>query len=140
MNDSTGAMQHFRMSPPRSGGGPEAALVLLYAEGFGALPPAYPLEKKPILMGRDPAADVSLPVTAVSRRHAEVRWERGAWVVRDLGSTNGTLVDGKRVDECALEANSELRVGDAIFKLVERAGAFYPGYGLDGRMRGEVNP
>lgn len=134
MNDaSTGAMQNFGASRAVPQTGPEAALVLLYAEGFGALRPAYGLSG-PTVLGRDQQADIFLPVQAVSRRHAELQRTRGRWVVRDLGSTNGTLVDGKRVDECALEENSELRVGDAIFKLVERGGSRYFGYQLDGKM------
>src|SRR6478609_6796058 len=136
MNDaSTGAMQHFRMTPKSGSGGPRAALVLLYAEGYGVLSSAYPLTG-PVVLGRDANNQVALPVPAVSRKHAEVRSERGQFMVRDLGSTNGTLLDGKRVQEAYLEANSELRVGDAIFKLVEEDGAEYQKYGLDGRMVG----
>jgi transcriptional regulator with GAF, ATPase, and Fis domain len=55
-------------------------------------------------------------------------------VVRDLASTNGTLVDGQRVEEAALEPNAELRVGDAIFKLVGVGGAAYSRYFIDGGM------
>lgn len=136
MNDaSTGAMQNFRMGPPARGTGPEPALVLLYAEGYGALPAAFPLGKKRVTIGRDASCALSLPVTAVSRQHAELVPEKDSYLVRDLGSTNGTLVDGKRVDEALLEANAELRVGDAIFKLTERGGAEYALYGLDGKMR-----
>lgn len=135
MNDaSTGAMQHFRMGPPRRGTGPEPALVLLYAEGYGALPAAFPLNKRTCTIGREASADFALPVTAVSRRHAEIVPHKGGYLVRDLGSTNGTLVDGKRIEEAVLEANAELRLGDAIFKMVERGGAEYALYGLDGRM------
>lgn len=138
MNDaSTGAMQHFRMTPKSGRGGPRAALVLLYAEGYGVLSSAYPLVG-PVVLGRDAHNQVALPVPAVSRKHAEVRSERGQFIVRDLGSTNGTLVDGKRVQEAPLEPNSELRVGDAIFKLVEEDGAEYQKYGLDGRMVGSA--
>ena len=127
-------MQNFRMTPETGRSGPRCALVLLYAEGYGAVAPAYPLTQT-VVLGRDAGVDIPLPVPAVSRRHAELRLERGAYVVRDLGSTNGTLVDGKRVDEATLEPNSELRVGDAIFKLVEAQGFEFARYGLDGQMR-----
>ncbi len=134
MNDaSTGAMQNFRMTPQTGRGGPRAALVLLYAEGYGVLKPAYPFSHS-VCLGRDASNDIPLPVPAVSRKHAELTTERGRFVVRDLGSTNGTLVDGKRVDEASLEANAELRLGDAIFKLVENDGFQFASYGLDGQM------
>ncbi len=136
MNDpSTGAMQNFRASGLPSIGGPEAGLVLLYAEGFHSLPPAFPLlAAQPVTLGRDAEADVSLPVSAVSRQHAQLFFSRGQWFVRDLGSTNGTLVDGQRVDEALVEPNAELRVGDAIFKFVDRGGFAYAAYSIDGRM------
>lgn len=133
---STGAMQNFNGNLPTGASGPEPGLVLLYAEGYGALPAAVVLGKKPVILGRDSAADIPLPVTAVSRRHAELSFSRGTYVVRDLGSTNGTLVDGQRVEEAALEPNAELRIGDVIFKLVERGAAQFLGYGLDGKMLG----
>lgn len=135
MNDaSTGAMQNFRGNLPSGASSPEAGLVLLYAEGYGALPAAFALGKKTVVLGRDADADIPLPVTAVSRRHAEISFSRGSYVVRDLDSTNGTLVDGHRVDEAALEPNAELRIGDVIFKLVERGATEFAAYGLDGRM------
>jgi len=135
MNDpSTGAMQNFRAAGPPGGGTHEAGLVLLYAEGFLALPAAFPLSPGPLVIGREDPADLVLPVSAVSRRHAEIRLQRGQWIVKDLGSTNGTLVDGQRITEAILEPNAELRIGDAIFKLVERGGRSYEAYGLDGRM------
>jgi len=135
MNDpSTGAMQNFRAAGPPGASSNEAGLVLLYAEGFLALPSAFPLAAGPLVIGREAPADLLLPVSAVSRRHAEIRQHRGQWLVRDLGSTNGTLVDGQRITEAFLEPNAELRVGDAIFKLVERGGRAYADYGLDGRM------
>jgi len=136
MNDaSTGAMQNFR-----SGGGapgasdPTAGLVVLYAEGFRAIPPVFVLDKKELVIGREPTVDLPLPVSAVSRRHAELRHDRGQWSVRDLGSRNGTLVDGQRIEEAPLEPLAELRIGDAIFKLVERGALGYGAYHLDGSM------
>ncbi len=44
----------------------------------------------------------------VSRRHAELRVEEDCWVLRDLGSSNGTWVNGRRVIE------SEVRPGDVV--------------------------
>lgn len=140
MNDaSTGAMQNFSGSSPGGTKSPVPGLVLLYAEGYGALPAAIPLSKKPLVLGRDSNSDIPLPVTAVSRRHAEISFSRGAFQVRDLGSTNGTLVDGQRVDEAQLEPNGELRLGDVIFKFVERGADEHAHYAIDGRLRDGVS-
>jgi transcriptional regulator with PAS, ATPase and Fis domain len=126
-------MQNFR-SPSGPGTDTKAGLLVLYAEGYRALPPIFLLDEKACTIGREEGCDLRLSVTAVSRRHAELSLERGQWIVRDLGSTNGTLVDGQRVTEHALEPETELRIGDAIFKLVERGAGAYADYLLDGRM------
>jgi transcriptional regulator with PAS, ATPase and Fis domain len=111
-------------------------LVLLYAGEHAALASAWPLPKGPTVIGRDEAADLMLPVSAVSRRHAEVRWEGGTFFVKDLGSRNGTLVNGHPVTESELEPLDELRVGDAILKLVAEGAEEFGRYRIDGGMVG----
>ena len=59
------------------------------------------------MLGRSRECDIRLPDANSSRRHAEIRHEDDAWWVVDLGSTNGTLVNGKR-------ASGRLRDGDVI--------------------------
>ncbi len=49
--------------------------------------------------------------SVVSARHAEIREEAGQWVLRDLGSTNGTFVDGERRSEAPLALNSVIQLG-----------------------------
>src|SRR3954469_4509151 len=61
------------------------------------------------LIGRSRECDVVLEDENVSRRHAEVRPSGGAWILRDLGSTNGVKVNGHRVDQA-----QSLRPGDSI--------------------------
>jgi diguanylate cyclase (GGDEF)-like protein len=75
---------------PRS----EAALTVLRGENAGAL---FVLERAEALIGRDPEADVAIPDERLSRRHALVLRESTGYAVEDLGSTNGTFVDGERV-------------------------------------------
>jgi transcriptional regulator of acetoin/glycerol metabolism len=117
----------------------DAALVLLYAEEFRALPGAWALpERGAVVLGRDPESEIPLDVAAVSRRHASVRVERGKATLTDLGSTNGTFVEGQRVQEMELEAGMEIRIGDAFFKYVEEPAAPYLPYRLDGELRGGV--
>jgi pSer/pThr/pTyr-binding forkhead associated (FHA) protein len=67
--------------------------------------------------GRHPKSDIFLDDITVSRRHAELlRRPDGRYVVRDVGSLNGTYVNRERVDEAELEDGDELQVG--MFKLV----------------------
>ncbi|NGO74962.1 FHA domain-containing protein [Streptomyces sp. YC504] len=51
----------------------------------------------PLRIGRDPANGLRLSHETVSRSHAELVLQGGIWVLRDLGSTNGTSVNGRRV-------------------------------------------
>jgi sigma-54 dependent transcriptional regulator, acetoin dehydrogenase operon transcriptional activator AcoR len=132
---TTGAMQEFGPSARGPGSGPVSGLVLLYAESWQALPAAFPFRKERIVIGREQGiVDLELQVPAVSRKHAEIGWANGAYHVRDLGSRNGVIVNGRRVQGVALDDCDELRIGDAIFKFVEQDADQYAAYRLDGSM------
>ena len=67
--------------------------------------------------GRHPDSDIFLDDVTVSRRHAELVRSGGAWVVRDVGSLNGTYVNRQRIEEqAALAHGDEVQIGR--FKLV----------------------
>lgn len=73
---------------------------------------AVPITAEPLVIGRDPSRPFHLLDDDVSRAHCEVRLVGDDVIVRDLGSTNGTYVDGSRVTkERLLPASSQLRVG-----------------------------
>jgi len=66
--------------------------------------------------GRNPDSDVFLDDVTVSRKHAVLeRRADGSWFVRDVGSLNGTYVNGEQVDETKLASGDEVQVGK--FKL-----------------------
>ena len=69
------------------------------------------------LIGRD-GADIPLDDEKVSRKHAEIGlYGPGAYVVRDLASTNGTRLNGKKISEKAkLNHWDEIRVGDTVIR------------------------
>jgi pSer/pThr/pTyr-binding forkhead associated (FHA) protein len=71
----------------------------------------YQLTGPVTVLGRGSDADVVLDDPGVSRRHAEIRVDDGDVVVRDLGSTNGTLVDGQRTPSARLSDGSTITVG-----------------------------
>ncbi len=81
----------------------------------------YVFEQQAVV-GRDPDCDVSLASRSVSRRHALVEKTPKGWVVRDLGSANGTSVGGIRVKEAPLAAGTAVRFGevDAVFETESR--------------------
>ena len=73
------------------------------------LPPLRLGHKLPIFIGRHPSCELAIRCDDVSRRHAEVRCENGSFVVYDLESTNGTFVNGAK-----LEGSHRLMPGDRV--------------------------
>jgi hypothetical protein len=74
------------------------------------------LDRDTTSIGRHPDADIFLDDVTVSRRHAELHRVDGGMLVRDLGSLNGSYVDGERVEERVLTSGEELQIGR--FKLL----------------------
>ncbi len=66
--------------------------------------------------GRHPESDIFLDDVTVSRRHAEFRKAAEGFVVRDVGSLNGTYVNRQRIDETVLQSGDEVQIGK--FRLV----------------------
>ncbi|MDA1314561.1 MAG: FHA domain-containing protein [Acidobacteria bacterium] len=64
-----------------------------------------------IRIGRDPSNDVVLEGSTVSSRHCQIRFDGLAYRVYDSGSTNGTYVDGRRVEQALLMPHAEIRFG-----------------------------
>jgi pSer/pThr/pTyr-binding forkhead associated (FHA) protein len=62
-------------------------------------------------LGRHPESDISLDDISVSRRHAEIRHDGDEYVLRDVGSLNGTYVNQRRVDSVVLQQGDEILVG-----------------------------
>jgi pSer/pThr/pTyr-binding forkhead associated (FHA) protein len=69
----------------------------------------------PTRIGRAPDNDVVIRDASVSRHHASIEYRNGGFVLRDLGSQNGTWVGGQRVSEGPLGRGDVLRLGDATF-------------------------
>src|SRR5580693_2353253 len=72
---------------------------------------AMPISATPLVIGRLPECAVVLGDTNISRRHAQVAMDDGAVVVSDLGSTNGTFVNGRRITRATVRPGDEITVG-----------------------------
>ncbi|MEV7091100.1 FHA domain-containing protein [Streptomyces sp. NPDC093085] len=64
-------------------------------------------------LGRDPQGDLVIDDARVSWRHATISWGGRAWVIEDHGSTNGTYVQGRRVQRVEIAAGSAVHLGNA---------------------------
>jgi pSer/pThr/pTyr-binding forkhead associated (FHA) protein len=74
-----------------------------------------PLGVTPKVVGRDEEADIIIEQSGVSRRHCSVAGLPNGLRVQDLGSTNGTWVNGKRVNSAILKNGDRLQIGDVVF-------------------------
>ena len=83
----------------------------------------FPLNTEKLIIGRSRSCDIRLREDTVSRLHAALVWRNGELVLEDLGSSNGTFVNGDRVlDPRTLGAGDELRFG-VLRGTVEKADA-----------------
>ena len=74
--------------------------------------PGFPINKGQVFVGRDVACEVMVNHSSVSRKHAEVVRLAEGYLLRDLGSRNGTFVNGQRVQEYLLQDGDMVAFGD----------------------------
>lgn len=65
-----------------------------------------------VVIGRSREVDLQIEHADVSRRHAVIYWSEGNIVVKDLGSTNGTMVNGYPVDSTVVRPTDAIRIGN----------------------------
>jgi predicted component of type VI protein secretion system len=75
-------------------------------------------------VGRHNACTIRIKSSQVSRRHCEISQKNGKLVVRDLNSSNGTIVNGKRIKEVSiLQDGDELTIGGVVLRIVKVQGS-----------------
>jgi len=72
-----------------------------------------------MIIGRDPTVDLFIDNLGVSRKHARLAWERGRFVIEDLGSANGTLVNGKPAKRQPLSLSDKIQIGKFLLEIEE---------------------
>jgi pSer/pThr/pTyr-binding forkhead associated (FHA) protein len=72
---------------------------------------------KRVLIGRADDCDVRIKNNSVSRHHAEIEaLDADEWIIRDLGSTLGVMVEGKKVREAEIESGMIVTLGPAVLR------------------------
>jgi len=133
------SVPHARSRGP--GEGPSPGVVQVYAPEAPVML-ARAVETR-VVLGRDAECDIVLDDRRVSRRHAEIERVGAQWRISDLGSHNGTFVDGVRIDgRCEAQDSAVVAVGNSLFVLardVRRSGgavAVQAGVVIGPRLRG----
>lgn len=85
-----------------------------------------PFSASGVVIGRDPSCEIVLDNLAVSRRHAKIVWEKGRFVVEDLGSANGTRLDGLPVERESIGPDGYIDIAKFRITLAEQRQA--PGF------------
>jgi len=85
---------------------PQATLIVKHGPQIGI---QFPLAGDSFVLGREETCDIVIQDAEVSRRHTQLAWEGNTFIVRDLGSTNGTFVNGSQIT-----GTTAIRPGDTV--------------------------
>lgn len=89
-------------------------LIVLYPQSEFA---QVPLERGTVVLGRGQDADIRFEDELVSRRHCTLSFDGQSVTVEDLGSTNGTFVDGNFIHKQILDSDNRLQIGKMVLKV-----------------------
>ncbi len=106
----------------KKGGGnrnkvPFSKLVIIYGDHAGR---EYRLGPKRVLIGRTDQCDIIINDSSVSRKHTSIESKDERFLLQDLKSTNGTLVNGKFVDVHVLSHGDKIRIGRTVLQFLGR--------------------
>ena len=100
----------------------------------------YPLTHSRTVVGRGADADITVDDTGISRRHVMITWDGRRAQVEDLGSTNGTKLDGEPLRKAILEPESVVTLGRTriVFRVLPQAAPAPGGRAEDATRRHDV--
>lgn len=113
-NQSTVLIESPFMDEKPSPPAPEAMLTVSFGNDSGK---EFTLSTRTLVVGRSLEADIVLNDPSVSRKHFEIHHRDGGWLLKDLGSVNGTKLEGQRVqDEAPLSEGLQIEAGQTLMK------------------------
>ncbi|MEE8164950.1 MAG: FHA domain-containing protein [Myxococcota bacterium] len=94
---------------------PEAATAIVRTGFYAGL--EVLIDRERIVIGRGREADLALAEATISRAHAAVGFDENGFYVEDLGSTNGTVVNGARISKQRLKNDDEIQMGTLVIRV-----------------------
>ena len=94
---------------------------------------SFPIPAEGTMIGRESDNFIQLVEPPVSKHHAEIRPSENGWCIRDLGSRNGTFVNGKRVEQAVLGNGDRIIVGSVqlVFETIAEHDEWRPFHEID---------
>jgi two-component system cell cycle response regulator len=93
-------------------------LVVIYSIQSTLLGQKYPLETLPLTIGRSSQNSILLQDDSVSRNHCRIEKQGSNYVLTDMGSTNGTHINERPIQDAELRRGDQIKVGSTIFKFL----------------------
>ena len=100
--------QQYQAPQPKQDGAMQKARVFIEVDG--KMVGERRLDKAVLTVGRLSGNDIQVPSQRVSRLHAKIRWENGAWIIEDADSLNGLVYQGNLVERLALKNGDRIHV------------------------------
>ncbi len=95
--------------------GKKASVIIMSGPQLGK---KQQLTANPSVLGRDKTAEFFIANSTVSRRHALIRYHNGKYILKDLGSSNGTFFHGSRIDEIVIDHGDKFQLGSCLVQLI----------------------
>src|SRR5690606_9780493 len=95
----------------------EISWTLTECRTEGQAPLVVSLNNRPITVGRGTDSDMCVPASSVSKRHAEIVPGPEVLLLKDLGSTNGTYVNGQRIEQATVREGDIIQFANSVFRV-----------------------
>lgn len=117
-DSSTTQRRTMRPAQDYDGGTAPACLVVLRGQRLGQ---RIDLGEQPLMLGRTPECDFQIPERSVSRQHAKIWQGPAGFRVKDLDSTNKTLLNDQPIIEAELKDGDHIAIGNCVLKFMEQS-------------------
>ncbi len=97
---------------------PDGIMVMLRVIEGQEVGRGYPVEKAPVTLGRDDMCDISIPDNRMSRQHVMLFYYDPEFYLKDLGSTNGTFVNDKRIKQTTIKNGDHIKIGSTVLEFI----------------------